>query len=134
MASHAFEPHTGEVQLRLDAANPAELFAEAVPALAELLGTPADEAPHEWQRVAVAAPDIDGLLVAWVNELVARTEIDHLLYCEVEINDLTPTQLDACIRGVPFGETRTAVKAATMHGLHVTSGPAGSTATLILDV
>lgn len=134
MASHAFEPHTGEVKLRLDAGNPAELFAEATRALAELLGTPADQAAGEWQRVAIAAPDLDALLVAWVNELVARTEIDHLLYSDVAINDLTSTSVDACIRGTPFAETRTAVKAATMHGLHVASGPAGTHATLILDV
>ncbi|NVB80715.1 MAG: archease [Kofleriaceae bacterium] len=134
MASHAFEPHTGEVQLRLDAGNPAELFAEATRALAELLGTPADQAAGEWQRVAVTGRDFEALLVAWVNELVARTEIDHLLYRDVAINELTPTSLDACIRGMPFAETRTAVKAATMHGLHVTSDPRGTHATLILDV
>lgn len=134
MASHALEPHTGEVKLRLDGANPPDLFCEAARALAELMGAPAEEAPGEWQRIAVSGRDLDALLVAWVNELVARTEIDHLLYQDVAINDLTSTRLDACARGVPFAETRTAVKAATLHGLHVTSGPSGTSATLILDV
>ena len=134
MASHAFEQHTGEVKVRIDAANLAELFTEATRALCDLLGTPTDEAPGEWQRVTVSGRDRDALLVAWVNELVARTEIDHLLYRDVAINDLTDTRLDACIRGVAFRETRTAVKAATMHGLRIASDPGRTSATLILDV
>lgn len=134
MASHALEPHTGEVKIRIDADSLAELFAEAARALCELLGVAADEAPGEWQRVTVAAHDRESLLVAWLNELVARTEIDHLLYRDVAIDALGATRLAARIRGVPFGETRAAVKAATMHGLRVAAGPGGASATLVLDV
>ena len=57
--------------------------------------------------------DREALLVAWLNELVARTEIDHVLYRDVAIDDVTATRLDARIRGVPFSETRTAVKASS---------------------
>ena len=134
MASHTFEQHTGEVKVRINAENLFALFAEATRALCALLGTPNEEAPGEWQRVTVTGRDREALLVAWVNELVARTEIDHLLYRDVAITDLTETSLDACIRGIPFRETRTAVKAATMHGLRIAAGPRGTSATLILDV
>jgi SHS2 domain-containing protein len=134
MASHAFEQHTGEVKLRLDAASLAELFAEAARALAELMGIPSDEPPGEWQRVDLTARDGEALLVAWINELIARTEIDHLRYADVAIDDVTARRLVARVRGVPFRETRTAVKAATLHGLRVHAGPGGASATLILDV
>lgn len=134
MASHAFEQHTGEVKVRIDAASHAELFAEAARALADLLGVATDETPSEWQRVTVSGRDHEALLVAWLNELVARVEIDHLLYRDVAIDDLTSTRLVGRIRGVPFRETRTAVKAATMHGLQFTTGPRGTSATVILDV
>lgn len=134
MASHAFEQHTGEVKVRLDAANIAELFAEAARALCDLLGVARDEAPGAWQQVSLTGRDREALLVAWLNELVARTEIDHALYRDVAIDDVTATRLDARIRGVPFRETRTAVKAATLHGLRIASGPDGASATLVLDV
>lgn len=134
MASHEFEQHTGEVKVRLDAANIAELFAEAARALCDLLGVAGDEAPGAWQQVSLTARDHEALLVAWLNELVARTEIDHALYRDVAIDDVTATRLAARIRGVPFRETRTAVKAATLHGLRIASGPDGASATLVLDV
>lgn len=134
MASHAFEPHTGEVKVRIEAASIAELFVEAARALAELLGVAADEPAGAWQRVTVTGRDREALLVAWLNELVARAEIDHVLCRDIAVDDLTATRLDARIRGVPFRETRTAVKAATMHGLHITDGPGGTSAALVLDV
>jgi SHS2 domain-containing protein len=134
MASHAFEQHTGEVKVRVDASNPSELFVEAARALAELLGRPRDEPPGEWRHVTATGRDREALLVAWLNELVARTEIDHLLYRDVAIEMLSSTRLDARIRGVPFRETRTAVKAATLHGLRIASGPGGISATIVLDV
>jgi len=134
MGSHAFEQHTGEVKIRLAAKNLGELFSEAARALCDLLGV-AETAPEGgWKRVSVTGRDHEALLVAWLNELVARTEIDHLLYREIAIRDLTATRLDAEIRGVEFAETRTAVKAATLHGLHITSDPHGVSATVILDV
>lgn len=133
-SSHAFEQHTGEVKIRLEGATLAELFTEAARALCELLGRPTTDPPGAWQRVTVSGRDREALLVAWLNELIARTEIDHLLYTEVAIDDLTSTRLDARIRGVPFAETRTAVKAATLHGLQIASSPTGTTATVILDV
>ena len=134
VASHAFEQHTGEVKVRLEANQLSELFVEAARALCELLGSPTADAPSEWKRVTVIARDRDALLVAWLNELVARTEIDHLLYREVAITDLTEQRLDATIRGVPFRETRTAVKAATFHGLQIALAPTGASATVVLDV
>jgi SHS2 domain-containing protein len=134
MASHAFEQHTGEVKVRVDAASLAELFAEAARALAELMGVPSADPPGAWQRVDLTARDGEALLVAWLNELIARTEIDHLRYADVAIDDVTAQRLVARIRGVPFHETRTAVKAATLHGLRIDAGPGGASATLILDV
>jgi SHS2 domain-containing protein len=134
MASHAFEQHTGEIKIRIDAEDLPALFVEAARALCELLGRPADEPPGDWRRVTVRGRDREALLVAWLNELVARAEIDHLLCRDVAVDDLTATRLDARVRGVPFGETRTAVKAATLHGLRIATRPSGTSATIILDV
>lgn len=134
MGSHAFEEHTGEIQVRIDGAGLAELFAEAARALAELMGSPQRVPPGAWQRVTLAARDPEALLVAWLNELIGRTEIDHLLYVDAVVDDVTERRLTARIRGAPIGETRTAVKAATLHGLRIGPGPIGISATLVLDV
>lgn len=134
MPTHAFEQHTGEVKVRIDADSLAELYAEAARALCDLLGRPSDDPPGPWKQVTVTGRDREALLVAWLNELVARTEIDQVLYCDVSIDRVTETSLTARIRGVPFRETRTAVKAATLHGLRVEVGPNRASAAVILDV
>ncbi|HVK89338.1 MAG TPA: archease [Kofleriaceae bacterium] len=134
MASHAFEQHTGEVKVRLAAKNLGELFTEAARALSDLLGVGTEEPPSPWERITLTARDHEALLVGWLNELVARAEIDGRLVRDAMIHDLTSTRLDASIRGVPFRETRTAVKAATFHGLRITPDPHGVSATVILDV
>lgn len=134
MASHAFEHHTGELKVRLEAKTLGELFTEAARALADVFGVGAAEPPGPWQRVTLTGRDHEALLVAWLNELVARVELEGRLYRETIIHDLTSTRLDASMRAVPFQETRTAVKAATFHGLHITSTPTGVSATVILDV
>lgn len=134
MATHAFQEHTGEVRLRIEAASIQELFVEAARALAELVGTPSHEVPRVWRHVTVDARDREALLIAWLDELIARTEIDQLRYGEVAIDELTPQRLRARIRGLPIAEPRTAVKAATLHGVRIDSGPDGASATVVLDV
>lgn len=133
MPTRATAEHAGEVQVRIDGCSLADLFAEAARALADLMGTPASEAPGVWQRVTLTARDQDSLLVTWLNELIARTENDHLLYVDVVVDELDERRLGAWIRGVPIGETGTSVKAAT-EGLHIGSGPRGPSASLVLDV
>jgi SHS2 domain-containing protein len=134
MGSRVFEHHTGEVQLRIDAADHAELFAEAARALAELTGTPSAEAPGEWQRVELIARDREALLVAWLSELIALTEMERLHYLDVVVESVTEQHLAALVRGVPFREMRTAVKAASMQDLRIGAGPGRVSATLILEV
>jgi len=134
MGTHAFQEHVGEVQLRIEAASLEELFAEAARALAELIGTPSDEPSGPWREVTVDARDREALLVAWLDELIARTEIDGLRYAEVVVEGLTAHELRARIRGVPIAESRTAVKAATLHDIRIDSGPGGVSATVVLDV
>ncbi|MBS1117791.1 MAG: hypothetical protein H6Q90_19 [Deltaproteobacteria bacterium] len=134
MASHALQDHTGEVELLIDGATVNDVFVEAARALADLIGTPAGGLPGEWRAVTIHARDREALLVAWLDELIARTEIDRLRYADVSIDELTPQRLRARVRGTPIGESRTAVKAATLHRIRVDSGPDGASATVVLDV
>ncbi len=133
-ASHVFEEHTGEVQLRIEAADLRELFAEAGRALAELM---VDRLPGELdttEAVAVSALDREGLLVEWLNEIVFRSETRKKVYTRFEIQELSDKELRATIRGAAATELRTAVKAATMHRLRILERPGGYTATVVLDV
>ena len=134
MALHALLPHTNEVQLRIEAGSLPELFVEAARGLAELMAIPAREPPESWRYLALEADGRDALLVAWLDELIARTEHDDLLYTEAEILELSDGRLRARIRGTPIGSLRTPVKAATFHRLRIDEDRGLVLATITIDV
>ncbi len=136
---HAFEDHTAEVRVRLEAETMPALFAEAGRALAELFAPePSSLATSDRltrEEVVVRASDRDALLVEWLNELVFRSEVDKCVFPDPEVLSVSDRELRATLRGAPVEELRTAVKAATMHGLRIEERAGGGVrATVILDV
>lgn len=134
MPSHAFEDHTSEVRLRVEAATMAELFEEAARALAELMAEElcGEAAPPE--RVVVGAADREALLVAWLNELVFRSETSKTIACDVRVDAIDDREVRATIRGREPRTMRTAVKAATFHGVRVAEQANGFVGEVVLDV
>jgi SHS2 domain-containing protein len=134
-ASHSFDEHRGELELRIDAGSLPELFAEAGRALAQLMHGTALDAPEGWSEdVMVNARDLEALLVEWVNELVFRSEIAKVLFTQFEITHVSDRRLLAAIRGTRVAQLRNPVKAATYHGLSIVEHAGGFTAKVILDV
>ena len=138
-ARHSFEEHTGEVMLTLAAPTLEELFAEAGRGLAELLAgreaieaPPASDSPAE--HVLVRARDLPALLVAWLDELVYRSEMAKRVYDQIEVEEVGDRELRATIRGFEPQHLRTAVKAATFHRLRVEPDRDGFRASVVLDV
>jgi SHS2 domain-containing protein len=133
-ARHERREHTGEVELHLEAPRLAELFAEAGRALAELQADdrrPPDQPPR---AVHLAAPDREALLVAWLDELIFLGETTASVFPEPRIDVLSDTALTATVRGLRPEAPRTAVKAATFHGVAIAAGAGGFSATVVLDV
>ncbi len=134
-ARHAFEDHIGELALRVEAPTLPMLFEEAGRALSEAMGGDTGGSPvdHE-EKMAVAAPDREALLVEWLNELVYRAEVSRVLPREFRIERLSERDLDAVVRGIRLERLRNPVKAATFHGLSIVESPEGFRATIVLDV
>jgi SHS2 domain-containing protein len=134
-ARHVFEEHVGEVQMRVEAPTLADLFAQAGRALAELLAGPPDsDAPRESENVTVEATDREALLAEWLNELIFRSEVRRCAFTDLRVTSISDRELQARIAGVPIQNPRVAVKAATLHGLHIQEQPGGYAATVVLDV
>jgi SHS2 domain-containing protein len=136
-ARHLFAEHTGELEIRLEAESVAELFAEAGRALAEVMG--GDEGAGTGplgapRRITLTARDREALLVALLDELIFLTERESQLFPDVRVERIGARDLVAVVRGRQEATPRTHVKAATFHGLRIVDGPAGVTATVILDV
>jgi SHS2 domain-containing protein len=132
---HAFEEHTGELKLRLEASTAARLFEDAGRALAELMG--GERRSHECdieETVALTSADREALLVDWLNELILRAEVGHVLFGEFHVDRVSDRELNATVLGWRVERLRNPVKAATFHEVAVREAKGGYEATVILDV
>jgi len=134
-AGHSFVEHTSEVELRLHATTLPALFAQAGRALAELmLGEETGGTETVTAEVSVSAPDREALLAAWIDELIFHAETRKAVFTRFEITGLDDRTIDARIAGIAEPVIKTAVKAATFHGLRVTEEDGRFVATVVLDV
>jgi SHS2 domain-containing protein len=95
---------------------------------------------RENRSVALEEPDLELLLLRFLNELVYLRDAEELLLVpdEIAVERNGTVRLVAKLSGERIDPARhrlaAEVKAATAHGLRVTSTPGGWTATFTLDV
>jgi SHS2 domain-containing protein len=134
--------HTADVGFELGAPTLEALFDEAHRAL---LLTVFERPPEEGggcESVRLCAPDLETLLVRWINELVFLIQSEGFVPARVDVRVEESGgggfSLEAGLSGAPLdleahgwqGE----IKSATFHGLEVTHGGEGWRAQVILDV
>ncbi len=115
------EDHTADVILVVEADDIKGLFEEAVRGLASYIaGKELDCINSEKKKkISVSAPDIDLLIADFLNEVLIRSIIDKVLYCGVNVMDLTTgeeNKVTAEIYGIQT-DWEHDVKAITYHDL-----------------
>ncbi len=116
-----------------------ELFVNAARGLVALMvEDPAAVRPAQRRAVQLTAGSPEGLLVAWLSELLYLSEVDGFLAAHCTIGRLTQTELAAEVSGETFDPARHRaaghVKAVTYHGLEITRDADGWRAPIIVDV
>jgi SHS2 domain-containing protein len=133
--SHTLEEESGLLHMRLEAPSVPALFIEAARAVAEVIRGRPLEPSAEWaEDVSIAAPNAEGLLVAWIGELVRRSVHSHLRFEEFDIIYVSDRQLVASIRGVRVAQMRTPIKPPTYHDPSLIRRRGHITAMPVLDV
>ena len=129
--------HTADVGLEAWGPDLRAAFEEAALGLAALMADPATVQERRVWSVDVGGDDDADLLVRWLSALVALVDTDTAAFRRFAVDSLGAGRL--C--GRAWGERidparhrlRTAVKAATYHGLTVEAGPPARV-TVILDL
>ena len=128
--------HTAELELRIEAGSEEGVFAEALAALAELLGerTREEPSPEEATRqIAVAAPDRPALLAEWLSELAYLAETEGWVPETLKRLEVRGNELEATVAG-PLASPPHLVKAVTYHRLDMWQEGETWRARVILDV
>jgi SHS2 domain-containing protein len=134
--------HTADVGFEIEAPTLETLFDEARRALVMTVFEQPPERGEDEDSVRLSAPNLETLLVRWINELVFFIQGDGFVpvRADIEIREAGEGSfsLEARLAGAPLdlegygwqGE----IKSATFHGLEVTRGGEGWQAQVILDV
>lgn len=136
-ASFEVIDHTADVGIVARGRDLAELFATAARGMFSLIIPAGGIEPRERRTVTVEAEDVEGLLVAWLNELLVILNGDAYLPADFLVEEIAETRLRAVLPGEPVDPRRHAfrldVKAATYHMLEITHN-GGWSARVIFDV
>ena len=130
--------HTGDLGMRVFGRDLRELFAHAAWGLFDLM-TDAERIRRVADRhLAVAATDLEDLMVRWLGELLYAYDTDRFLTAGATFHALAPTGLRATLRGESFDAARhpidTEIKAVTYHQVAVERLATGWRARVIFDV
>jgi len=135
------EGATSDLAFVAQAATLDALFAMASEALlAATVEDPSGVAPSERRTVSLTEPDLELLLLRFLNELVWLRDAKGLLLRaeSVHVTRQGDAQLEATLVGEPLSRTRHVlaadVKAATAHALRIEGRPEGFEARVTLDV
>ncbi len=90
--------HASSIELDIEDADPQGLFTESLLALSDVLSD-ASGGTAVTHEVALEGPDLDGLLVAWINELIRLAENDGFIPERVFRERLAGTSFSARVAG-----------------------------------
>jgi SHS2 domain-containing protein len=130
--------HTADIGITVTGPTLADVFAGAAHGMFALTFDLAGARPDRQERLALHAADRESLLVAWLQELLVRGEIEERVVTGCRFERLEDTELAATVSTAPLGpevpQIGAAVKAVTYYGLDLHPTPDGWQATIVFDV
>ena len=128
-------PHTADLAARIYASTLPELFTNTAYAMFDLMTDLETARSSSPVRVMVDAPDIESLLVAWLNELLYLSFDRGLIFHDFNVVDLTEESLTAEASGSePGSRLKHEIKAATYHDIDIKKTEEGYEVVIIFDV
>ena len=138
--SYQILEHTGEIGILARGETPAQAFSQAAMGMFSFMIELGSIEEHEVRHVEAQAPDLEGLLVAWLDELIFLFDVEGLVFRTFQISEMDQTHLKATCHGEKLDLERhrmdVSPKAATYHMLEVREDPecGGWCARAILDI
>ncbi len=137
--------HTADIGLEIRAGSPAGVFEAAAVGMFRLVvrrGRPSGRPGRTHvSRLTLEAPDLPGLLIAWLRELLYRFTGDHIVLTDFRVERFTErpgkASLVARVHGRPLDprdRVLREIKAVTYHAATVEKTPRGYLGRAIFDV
>lgn len=127
--------HTADLRLKIWAISPENLFSEALRAVAEILGKRENKEKLISRKISVTAPNKTVLLVDFLNEILALSQINKEIYEKVDFLKFWDNHLEAKVKGRKVDSFNEDIKAVTYHQADIKQNKDGFwEATLVFDI
>ena len=130
MKAFEYIDHTGDLGIRVRGKTLQELFSNAAHALFDTVAVLDTINPVSQFQIDVRAETVAELMVAWLDELIFRHEVDEVFFKHVDILKLSETSLSAYAYGELVDFTKhvvyTEIKSVTYHQLSVNQSSDGT--------
>lgn len=129
MQRYEYLEHTGDIGIRAYGATLEELFVNAAQGLLEAIADLSTVGATVQTEIEVSAESLEELMVAWLDELNFRHEVEELFFKRADIRELSkaPYRLTAVAYGEPVDFAKhivyTEIKSITYHQLIVEYTP-----------
>jgi len=129
--------HTADIGIIAYGVDLKQTFANAATGLFSLITDLDKVVEVTYRDIELTAPDVESLLVDWLNELVYIFDVENMLFKRFDISQLDQNWLKARVYGEKVDaarhEIKLGVKAATYHMLQIVSNN-GYQARVIFDI
>jgi len=125
--------HTADLALHIWGTDLQDLFATAARGMFSLIADLPSISGNRMFELSLDALDAEMLLVDWLNELLYLNEREGVAFTTFLFAQLTPTQLQASVRGGPVTAYLNYIKAATFHNLAVVKTGTGYETEIVFD-
>lgn len=112
--------HPADIKLKIVADSLGELFEGALKGMAEILVLKEDFTSEEVRKkIKVSSIDISSLLVDFLSEVLALSDINDCVFIELLIINLKDNEIEAEIKGFKVNKFKEEIKAVTYHKTEV---------------
>ena len=125
--------HTADWALRVWADDLPGLFSEAARGMNSLAGARLTQEPRTKRSLELDAADAEGLLVAFLSELIYHAEQENRAYDQFEIS-IQDNHLHAQMTGARLASLSKVIKAVTYHNLKIRQMARGYEVEIVFDV
>ncbi len=137
-ATYALVPHTADICIEVNAKALRELFLNSATALTEQIVKTKKASKKETREIEIAAPDMDSLLIYWLQELLYNFYVHGLVYVDARIRVLTVKKLKVNAVFCRFRPEKHValreVKAVTYHNVHIKKMGGRYMVRIVLDI
>jgi SHS2 domain-containing protein len=127
--------HTADWALRIRGRDLSELLINAARGMSSLLVSELADIPITLEQgFKIEGYDAESLLVNWLSELAYWAEAEGIVFSEFNLKQVTPTHLQAAVRGGHVADLQKHIKAVTYHDLEIIETGGGLEATVVFDV